>query len=125
MNTEQASKVLAKACGVTIEHSMQWKLNDRGDGLPHYHCYGWTIDDARCREVVRDRFGIDTERTYIYTGGEIEYIRTPYGYQACTSKHPDDRPMFIGIGKTIAEAEKACMIKIADNLEEKANETMR
>jgi len=89
MNIQQANKILADACGV--EYSIF-------DGMYKWQGSEWTIKDPRCREVVRWKFKLKTQFLV--------------GVWSCTT---NDR---LGdfIGKTIAEAEIACMIKIAEEV---------
>jgi len=98
MNTvEQWS---AEACGVELNPPPQdsvmiiswvyWRLN--GDG----YTYPWTLDDARCREIVREHFKIDTT----WTTNNDWY---------CFVELDKDNYLVEERGKTIEEAEKACI----------------
>ena len=67
MNIQQTNKILANALGIeTVEayasdnpYSFDYK------GITYY--YEWTINDARCREFVREHFFIETEYDFLGT----------------------------------------------------------
>jgi hypothetical protein len=69
--------------------------------------YKWTIQDPRCREIIRERFKVDTE---YYE--DIWY---------CTS-HSDDAMLIQAAGKTIAESEINCITAIYEAMENEQND---
>ena len=87
----ELDKWAAEQCGVDIQHSNSWSMNDNIGGLPKFRMYPWTLSDPRCMQVFRERF-------------EIETTRTRGQWAASTTKD-----IFVfDFGKTIAEAEMAC-----------------
>ena len=66
-----------------------------------YFPYTWTLSDARCREIVRECFWMDTE-----------YNRRSGGYCIGAPDFLDEA--ISGVGKTIAEAEIACIAAIKE-----------
>ena len=109
MNIETANKILAKACGIEYSVTDGGVVLYDGDGYG-FRDYKWTISDARVREVVRERFEIETRVNYANFGEVLKK------YWKSTGVSVDKR--FHGKGRTIAEAELACMIKIAEQLGE-------
>ena len=63
----------------------------------------WTLDDARCREIVREHFKINTSFT---SNGRWRSVEMKW-----RRKEPDNTGSYClsAIGKTIAEAEIACI----------------
>ena len=63
----------------------------------------WTIEDARCREIIRENFGIDTDEE-----------NSPLGKWCCTyaPENYNETGCHESYGETIAEAEIACIIEI-------------
>lgn len=64
----------------------------------------WTLQDARCREIVREYYGITTKYT---PPNEYGWIATPNEIRWFASGGEEDR--LAGMGKTIAETECACI----------------
>ena len=65
----------------------------------------WTIKDARCREVVREKFEIQTRHSWIEG--------KPCWICEATVQQPEDQwNEYWEHGKTIAEAEVACLKSI-------------
>ncbi len=94
------NKWYADKCGVTEEINA-----DEGDFCWYtdtHITYGgkWTISDPRCREIIREKFSVDTN-----------YDRYSNLWEAMTYDNEDD-PIFISTGATIAEAEKSCLQEI-------------
>ena len=81
-------KWFAEQCGVDLEGFYGWF--QMVDGEPAKEGQHWTIQDPRCREVIRDKFRIETIRVFD--------LQDWYAYI----------DPFDGQGKTIAEAEIAC-----------------
>jgi len=97
----ELDKKAAEACGVVFQEYMTWGIYDfpnEGDYI-EYDCE-WTLDDARCREIVREHFLIDT--TFASEGVECFTIHNGV----------DIEPVY---GKTIAEAEIACIKAILEH----------
>ena len=99
MNIEQVNRVMARECGVVRKQYAggDWYFIYKGKE----HNYLWTIEDARCREIIREKFGIctipdKTDDREWWAGGEWQN----------------------GTGKTIKEAEIKCITEIAKGLEQ-------
>jgi hypothetical protein len=89
-------KWCAEQCGVEeIIENMKYGFSLNG----RYYEYQWTIQDPRCREIVRERFF-----------PSAHYLRMPNGVMTlhvnCGGIHYNTK------GKTIAEAEIACITAI-------------
>jgi hypothetical protein len=82
----------AKKCGVTID-SVGGGYVFRGV----FYGWGWTIQDPRCREIIREKFKIDTCEEDSGLG------------KWCASCYINGVYRTEGYGKTIAEAEIACL----------------
>lgn len=96
--TTDIDKYFAEQCGVVLAESSEnqtwhnggikyywWEINDIKIGGE------WTIKDPTCREIVRERFLIETMYDYLGT------------WESVSRKHDKE-----GQGKTIDEAEIAC-----------------
>ena len=113
MNTEQVNKIMADACGVT-EFKYD-RVNCDGDGLTltftgyktkSFKVFDvWTIEDARCREIIREKFGIGTQQDSGLGNWFAHYNVYEEGVK------------IFKYYKTIAEAEIACIIAICEQLE--------
>jgi hypothetical protein len=81
----------------------------QSDGMLYVYSE-WTLDDARCREIVREHFKIDT----VYAHTDIGYNRI-----ICPEGHWYSRVLDIaeGIGKTPAESELLCIEAIKQSEE--------
>mgnify|MGYP001817531438 CR=1 FL=1 len=92
MTTKTVDEWTAEQCGFCIMTGLDDKeYFYRPNTTEPPYDFEWTIKDPRCREIVREHFKIDT-REY-YAGG----------WQSIAEDiHPP-------IGKTIAEAEIACI----------------
>jgi len=101
MNIDQKA---AEACGVRIVETMAaWYL-------PHQSIanrWEWTLNDARCREIVRWRFGISTEICFDSITGLLRGVR-------CLVK--SDNPSVMH--SSIDEAEIACIKAILEAQDE-------
>ena len=105
MDIETASKMMAEECGIRTEINANegcfyWTTDvepvELFNGL-------FTIKDARCREIVREKFHIFTE---------------PYDDQViCITNYGQ----YKAYGKTIPESEIACILAICESME-KGNE---
>lgn len=91
----------AQQCGVKLITSLdELECGDfvTGEGgKAHWVRDHWTLDDARCREIVREHFSISTLADY------------KDGWAAGTHEG-----MATGKGKTIAEAEISCIKAIRE-----------
>ena len=100
MDINKCNEIMARECGVSIVPITATTTTKgfylRIDTKVVFHEYYWTIVDARCREIIRDHFGIETMRRLGSTGFH-------------TWEH---NSISRGKGKTIAEAEIACIIEI-------------
>lgn len=97
---EKENKVMAKECGVELDILQcappwfEWKFKHK------IHTSKWTIEDARCREIIREKFQLTTD------------IRQD-GSRYCYPRLDIDKAIaWLGNGKTIVEAEIACIIEI-------------
>ena len=90
-------KWAAEQCGVELNLVSSKALLWFGNTATGYQ---WTIQDPRCREIVREHFKIDT-REY-YQGG-----------WQCAAED-----IYPPIGQTIAEAEIACIKAIKEAMNE-------
>ena len=100
-------KWAAEQCGVgfTKNHHkviVAWFTGDIDNR--EYRNYEWTLNDARCREIVREHFLIDTNEY-----GQHWEASGAFTAGSCIST---------GRGKTIAEAELACIRKIKEASDE-------
>jgi len=66
----------------------------------------WTIQDPRCREIIRERFKLDT-----LLGIRSKSLNT----WVCERLSDSGNLICGGKGKTIAEAEIACLTEIYNN----------
>ena len=93
---EEIDKWAAEQCGVEIHSDF---TNDGKIYTRHSGKYReWTIQDSRCREIVREHFRIEMYRV------EDSWV----AFQYLT----DEDASIEGKGKTIAEAEIACIKEI-------------
>ncbi len=91
----EIDKWTAEQCGVIPYHDPPegdyWEVFMTPDGITHR--YRWTIKDPRCREIVREHF----------------HLRTYFRNTWCCC---EDLTSHTYTGKTIAEAEIACITAI-------------
>ena len=93
MDIKTVNKITARLCGVDVA-TKTWGYKE---GNQYYvNSDPWTISDPRCREIVREKFKLATYQHH-------------EGAWLCTN------PMhkIESFGKTIAEAEIACITAIA------------
>jgi len=85
----------AGKCG--IEQKFNWFIKD-STGKVIKGGYGeFDIDDPRCREIIREHYGLATDK---FQGGEW----------SCFPREKVEKAIeYMGKGKTIAEAEIACL----------------
>ena len=99
---ERANKWLAEKCGVELllqnSDGFYWKI-----GCVHYY-YPWTITDARCRQIIREKLKIVTD------------IQTTGGFYA--HAHLETKRYK---GASIESAEIQCILSIIEQ-EEGSNE---
>ena len=94
MTNNELDKLVAERIGVIVPRgSRHFFLNGKRHG------YTWTLQDARCREIAREYFGIDTE-----------YDEQEKSWMAAAKA----KCFVFGHGKTIAEAEIACIRAIME-----------
>ena len=93
-------KFFADKCEVEI-----WDSNGGYKYNGQNRCHEWTIQDPRCREIIRERCQLTTD------------IRQDGSRYCFPRLNIDDAIKYIGNGKTLAEAEIACITAIyeADN----------
>jgi len=105
MKIETVNKLMADACGIEIETNDEYPDLDKSlyyqdsSGFE----YNWTIEDPRCREVIRDKFEIVT---FPFEGNVWKSFTLPFDLVAAEN-----------FSKTIAEAEIACIMAICEELE--------
>ena len=94
MNYEKANAITARECDVAVYSSAGclWIRQE----FDTYIEEEWTIEDPRCREVIRGHYRIDTDSA----SGDSYWIS---GNDIVNAK-----------GKTIAEAEIQCILKICE-----------
>ena len=108
MNIDQWA---AEQCGVRVGMTNDGRL------VPHesksmYKIAFWTINDARCREIVREHFKITT----MYRPAGWVAMQNKWTKRINIAADQDDRYICLsGIGKTIAEAEIACIKAIYES----------
>ena len=106
----EIDKWAAEQCGVEIRGCVNpkscYKTKHYTHGLPADMV--WTIQDPRCREIVRERFCIQTEPVTAWNGNCYEFA----GWRSYYWEDPDVVPEIETKGKTIAEAEIACITAI-------------
>jgi len=105
----ELDKWAAESCGVFVQERSRGQVNeyfeyDNGvDGTTIIEDF-WTLSDARCREIVREYFIITTRP-----------VRKGESWFASSDKEKEHGVEVICvIGKTIAEAEIACIAAIMD-----------
>ena len=97
-------KYFAEQCGVELRAGKY--------GVMFYKGYPWSIKRADCREIVRERFKIITN----YSEADKKYVSFPH---SCTLDFSKDLPRFCtGVGKTISDAEIACLQSIYEARDE-------
>ena len=104
MNDKDLDKLVSERSGVEIvpldtrytipQHKFIFK------GKVYY--YEWTLKDARCREAAREYFRIETNSFHYINGDWKATANIPRGFTS-------------GRGKTIAEAEIACIRAIIES----------
>ena len=93
-------KWFAKSCKVDIFHNNQDNLSSPLWTTPDYNICVWTIDDPRCREVIRSKFRIVTNCD------EVTGAKTDSEWEAeCCVQHKDYISCKTGYGESIKEAE--------------------
>lgn len=98
----EIDKWAAERCGVELAEITN---DDRRWYRRKGKYFEWTIEDPRCREIVREHFRIETR----------DRVDSWLAVQLKWSKHPDYPETVVcpsGQGKTIAEAEIACITAI-------------
>lgn len=102
MNLTQVNKIMAEACGVEPHIVDEGRLIDHNAFVINgkIYSYAWTIEDARCREIIREKFKVETLVNY-----------------STKNWFCSDEFNKKGEGKTIAEAEKACITAICKQME--------
>jgi hypothetical protein len=98
----ELDKKAAVACGVVL-HKGHYYWN-----ATTLHHQPWTLNDARCREIVREHFGIET-----CIVSHRENNKQVFDLYVCYTF--DGNRKHRGNGKTIAEAEIACIKAILEN----------
>ena len=109
---DDLDKWAAEQCGMHILDGI-W-CNKKDDGILPLGD-NWTLDDARCREIVRERFKILTD--YV----ENEWGSIPRDLSTFGDVTWRD---FYGKGKTIPEAEIVCIKAIKEALSEHSEDTV-
>mgnify|MGYP000291669257 CR=1 FL=1 len=92
---EKENKLMADRCAIR-QSANGWCI---GDSFPIWNESKWTIEDPRCREIIREKFKLNT-------------------YNVMTEKWKSWVGEFKGEGKTIAEAECECIKAICKGIEE-------
>ena len=96
MNIEQVNAYMAEKCGITKTNAYGFPMYESGAHLLEM----FDIRDPRCREIVREKFGVST----IKHNDQFEcYVDNGTGALLRNS------------GKTIADAEIACITAIAES----------
>jgi len=108
MNIETANKMTAEVCGVDIVEAHEdgcFKVEESWNHKSTYQhtSQQWTIEDARCREVVRKEFKLDTVSCH---DGEGVFSWSAISNSGLECQAP-----------TIAEAEIACILSICESME--------
>jgi len=101
MNYKHANEVMARECEIYKgKNNLGYFWSESYDAhVPH--STEWTIEDPRCREVIRERFKIST--TYDIGGFKAQTVKSTKSYWS----------------NGLAEAEIACILAIVENLDEK------
>lgn len=117
---DKANKWLAEKIGITSGHDMMTGAyytinNDEYEGV-------FTIEDPRCREIVRERLKVNTcpGKTALCNGKPNPPIEEYFG-SWCLNVVDSDGEVIAFKGKTIAEAEIACILSIVEQ-EAESNE---
>ena len=117
MNIQQVNAYMAEKCGIKISGGKYFVYNyfkmfrsDYKEGTYANHIQDadidmeWTIQDPRCREIVREKFSITTKYT----------PPNEYGWMSYKDDDTDGIKPF-SKGGTPAEAEIACITAIAES----------
>ena len=98
----EIDKWFADKCGIRCDDAFDTIYYDGINGLGDE----WTIQDPRCREVIREQYQLTTD---------IRQDGSRYCYPRLNI---DDAIRYMGNGGTIAEAEIACLKAIYENSNE-------
>ena len=92
---EKENKLMADRCAIR-QSANGWCI---GDSFPIWNESKWTIEDARCREIIREKYIIDS------ISGDNNW--------SCMSVKTGDE----GIGKDESAAFIACIVEICKGIE--------
>ena len=108
---DKENEIMARECNIQHDYYCNSDNSTTGYWFVYGHTDkvigGWTIEDAICREKIREKLEIDTIRASYDKG-----IAKKYWYTE-SSQHP----LIEGQGKTIEEAEKECKVKFGEHFE--------
>ena len=95
---EKENKLMARECGL-VEGTQTYWLFDKHGHNSGFKVKTWTIKDARCREIIREKYIIDS------ISGDNNW--------SCMSVKTGDE----GIGKDESAAFIACIVEICKGIE--------
>ena len=114
-NYSKANEITARECGVQVKYLKDEPTflaivdgynSGLNDSVGLFSGDEWTISDPRCREIIREKFGIETG--YSNNGNWTTW--TAKDFKNTDVNHSCE-------GKTIAEAEIATILAIVEELD--------